>query len=645
MPDYQMPDPGKHSAPSFSGEPEYLVRFFNEVEFHAAKATLDDATKVTYACRYVKNRDDYRTWTRIAKIHADDWTTFKATVYEQYPGSQGNESANISELEQLIETYRNTITTTVQLGKYRRQFIDIFEILQGADILSERQAVEYFLSAFPDDIPSKVDHILLTWEPKKPHREVYTLDNVYRAVLHTYGDGLTASKGKPRAITPSAPVKSEANFNSMIRTAIQDAMAPFASLLSQQDITAIPPIPATNQHVTALPSLSPRLCAFCGDQDHYLRFCNEARRYESEGRVKRNEYGKYTTPTGIEINRSMRGAYFKDQIDNWHHDNPGHRTTAASTPTANLVSVTTLRKDNSSLDDKIRELTNIYKLSSSDVQDLRRILSNGTSTTTATPVPTTLAPAQDTFTAQTTHRYQSSIEDPKIVDSVIQRALTGTIQLTMKELLAIAPDVRKGIRERLQPKRVPNEPTTSAQVCTTCRRPPPAPAPPDSDSDDDYEAAITALYQLDEDEPPPQPALLLLNATNINVANRPAQSQQHCAYGSRRTRLHALPPCLRKRRSPEHVQSARNHDRRKRQRLAATYANRNATPTAGNSLHDTLTYTTTISPTFALPLLSPSPSFTTLHPCQPKRQYIRTSNTDKPTARTQERHQETDLNS
>ncbi|KAL4257054.1 Retrotransposon gag domain-containing protein [Pleurotus pulmonarius] len=546
MPDYQMPDPGKHSAPSFSGEPEYLVRFFNEVEFHAAKATLDDATKVTYACRYIKNRDDYQTWTRIAKMHADNWTTFKATVYEQYPGSQGNESANICELEQLIETYRNTITTT------------------GANILSERQAVAYFLSAFPDNIPSKVDHILLTWEPKKPHREVYTLDNVYRAVLHTYGDGLTASKGKQRAITPSAPVKSEANFSSMIRTAVQDAMAPFASLLSQQGITATPLIPATNQHVTALPSSSPRPCAFCGSQDHYLRFCNEARRYESEGHVKRNEYGKYTTPTGIEINRSMRGAYFKNQIDNWHHDNPGHRTTAAATPTANLVSVATLHKDNWSLDDKIRELTNMYKLSSSDVQDLRRILSNGTSTTTATPVPTALAPAQDTFTAQTTHRYQSSIEDPKIVDSVIQRALNGTIQLTMKELLAISPDVRKGIHERLQPKRVPNEPATSAQVCTICRRPPPAPAPPDSDSDDDYEAAITALYQLDEDEPPPQPALSLLNATNINVASSPTQFQQHRAYGSRRTRLHALPPCLRKRRSPEHVQSAHNHDRRKR---------------------------------------------------------------------------------
>ncbi|KAF9486630.1 hypothetical protein BDN71DRAFT_1341807, partial [Pleurotus eryngii] len=134
-----MPDPGKHSAPSFGGEPEYLVRFFNEVKFHAAKANLDDATKVTYACRYVKNRGDYRTWTRIAKIHADDWSTFKDTVHEQYPGSQGNESVNISELEQLIETYRNTITTTVQLGNYRRRFIDIFEILQDNDILSERQ--------------------------------------------------------------------------------------------------------------------------------------------------------------------------------------------------------------------------------------------------------------------------------------------------------------------------------------------------------------------------------------------------------------------------------------------------------------------------------------------------------------------------
>ncbi|KDQ25088.1 hypothetical protein PLEOSDRAFT_1114044 [Pleurotus ostreatus PC15] len=42
--------------------------------------------------------------------------------------------------------------------------------------------------------------------------------------------------------------------------------------------------------------------------------------------------------------------------------------------------------------------------------------------------------------AQTTHQYQSCIEDPKIVARVIQRALNGTIQLKMKDLLAIAPD-------------------------------------------------------------------------------------------------------------------------------------------------------------------------------------------------------------
>ncbi|KAF9486643.1 hypothetical protein BDN71DRAFT_1514788 [Pleurotus eryngii] len=178
----------------------------------------------------------------------------------------------------------------------------------------------------------------------------------------------------------------------------------------------------------------------------------------------------------------------------------------------------------------------------------------------ATPAPTAPS-AQDVFTTQTTHRYQASIEDSKIVDGVIQRALEDAIQLTMKELLAIAPDVRKGISERPQPKRAPNEPTTSAHVCTTCSSP--APAPPDGTSDDNYEAAITALHQLDEEEPTPQPQTVLsLHNTMFRIVTNTAHAKRQSAseFTTRR-----LPSCLRKQRPPERDPSAtRNPGRRKR---------------------------------------------------------------------------------
>ncbi|KAF4564905.1 hypothetical protein EYR36_002848 [Pleurotus pulmonarius] len=243
-----MPDPGQRHAPSFSGDPDLLERFFDEVERYAANASLDDSAKVQYARRYVTD-SEYRTWSRLAKVYANDWTTFKNAAYDEYPGSRPSEFADLAQLEELVEEYRNKITTIAQLGKYRRRFTDLFEILKEADILTEREAIKYFLSIFPDDTHSKIDFILLAWEPKKPLREVYTIDNVYRAILHLYEGRSTLNS--LRCTTRAPAVESEPDATSKIRTAVQEAMAEFASQLSQQ--TASTPVaPAPTQYLITM---------------------------------------------------------------------------------------------------------------------------------------------------------------------------------------------------------------------------------------------------------------------------------------------------------------------------------------------------------------------------------------------------------
>jgi len=51
-------------------------------------------------------------------------------------------------------------------------------------------------------------------------------------------------------------------------------------------------------------------------------------------------------------------------------------------------------------------------------------------------------------------KYQSPIEDPSIPSSVLNRALNTPILLSHRELLAIAPDLRKQVRELISPKRI-----------------------------------------------------------------------------------------------------------------------------------------------------------------------------------------------
>lgn len=69
--------------------------------------------------------------------------------------------------------------------------------------------------------------------------------------------------------------------------------------------------------------------------------------------------------------------------------------------------------------------------------------------------PSPVNPAQQ-------YRFASPIEDPKAVQEVIQQSLQGTVTLMQRELYAIAPDVRKHIKEQVTTHRVPTGSTTTA---------------------------------------------------------------------------------------------------------------------------------------------------------------------------------------
>ncbi|KAJ8699700.1 hypothetical protein PTI98_002795 [Pleurotus ostreatus] len=101
-------------------------------------------------------------------------------------------------------------------------------------------------------------------------------------------------------------------------------------------------------------------------------------------------------------------------------------------------------------------------------------------------------------------QHWSSSEHHEIVDNRPQQA---PIQLTLKELISIAPDICKELCKRLQAKPITDE-RTSESGPTKYHEPLPPQVPLDDDDNDDnydYEAAVKALYQMDDGDAPTPP--------------------------------------------------------------------------------------------------------------------------------------------
>jgi len=65
---------------------------------------------------------------------------------------------------------------------------------------------------------------------------------------------------------------------------------------------------------------------------------------------------------------------------------------------------------------------------------------------------------------QPQYKYSTPIEDAKLVTSVVDRALDIPITITSRELLAVAPEVRRNIKDLITTKRTPTNNNPSAMI-------------------------------------------------------------------------------------------------------------------------------------------------------------------------------------
>ncbi|KAF9537747.1 hypothetical protein CPC08DRAFT_651632, partial [Agrocybe pediades] len=196
--------------------------------------------------------------------------------------------------------------------------------------------------------------------------------------------------------------------------------------------------PPPNTTNTYRPNSQPRQrtndCAFCSDPNHYQNNCPKATKYIQKGLCTRNNENFIVLPNGLRVSpRIAPGRNIMERIDNWNRSNPP---------------------------------SNIQTVSSNFVGAEYVVPTAGTrSAAAAKPVaPTVVKPKpQDSTSSKPTpntasapqYKYSTPIEDAKLINNVLNRALDVPITLTNRELLALAPDVRKQVKELITTKRTP----------------------------------------------------------------------------------------------------------------------------------------------------------------------------------------------
>lgn len=132
-----MPAPGSLRAPFWDGKSSTLLEFFEEFEDLATTNGLTDAEKCRAAVRYVDNSAK-RYWSSLAEFANKDYSALKTAILKQYPGADKGIKYNNRDLERVVATYSDEITTETDILDYYHAFYPIASWLVQKKKLSER---------------------------------------------------------------------------------------------------------------------------------------------------------------------------------------------------------------------------------------------------------------------------------------------------------------------------------------------------------------------------------------------------------------------------------------------------------------------------------------------------------------------------
>ena len=505
-----LPARGERNAPKFDPEfEEQLPTFFDEFESAATKAAItdDNATMKKEVLRYVDGKTN-RFWRSLSSFSAPDktWSDFKTEVLGYYPDAERVSEATLDQLKKVIADHQKSgIISSKALAAYHREFAPIASSLTNQGVLSLVQASQHYTSVFPESLANRVDIRLQVQFPAKKKGVPYTLNEIKEAVDFLISD----------TSTTAAPivVKTESAESSM-QSQILALTELVNKLASNQSSTSKPTRPANEPRPCPWDKCSDKKMRDCADLNDWV---NKGRlEFNARGMVvlrggkRLPEEDKYSR--GLLKERFMR--YFDDHPaeKSWlldvsiHGSSPSTAFLGVNISTHNQYTLAGLQgpsmsfisEDTDGLDDDERRLIErlLYKMetrkaakkkaedtakkatSSDNSQPPKDSSSQPTRPEPSQPYggriqePTKLPkpiigrlpdgyepPAERVVGAppkddSRNYKYKSPIETEAAIQRVIQTAMASTVTLSQADLLAIAPDYRKHMKESVTSRRI-----------------------------------------------------------------------------------------------------------------------------------------------------------------------------------------------
>jgi hypothetical protein len=117
-----IPAPTSNKAPSFNGEMSELLDFFELFEDLAQACGLTSADQCKLIVRYVEPSTKHF-WVTLTGYESREFTVFKDSILEQYPGAEKGLHYFIRHLKRIVlNSAENDISTETELLQYYRQF-------------------------------------------------------------------------------------------------------------------------------------------------------------------------------------------------------------------------------------------------------------------------------------------------------------------------------------------------------------------------------------------------------------------------------------------------------------------------------------------------------------------------------------------
>jgi gag-polyprotein putative aspartyl protease len=466
-PTAKMPTRSHHSAPQFDNKPSSLSPFLDEVEQLADSCGLTPKQKIEWAVRYAPN-EERELWDMQDSVGTDDWNKFKTELFELYPGSSGERKYSIANLQSLIERQALVnIEDSDEFGTYRRNFLTVATYLKKKSRLSEREISIYFLQGLMPSFRGKVQAQLKAENPTHHTDDPYSVTEISTAALFVLScdhTGFSKKESSPKVIKKETFDMSQKIDNLSLSAIIAEEVAKRIATLEKDKTTGGPNLPKLRSHY----------CIFCSDQNHYLSECPSANEYLKKGTCQKNPEGQIVLPNGNRIDRrEISGRNLKERIDNWH------KIKGTPQVSSNFVGAAEARIDyiSSSEDDEQADMSrreqedlqilenlvastqkkidNAKKKAGANRQDrdgpaTRGKGNNGRPDKEIAPIQS----GEKSSRPDPQYRYVTPIEDPAIIKKLVQQSLDTSITISTRELLSVAPDVRRQIKDQLVTKRV-----------------------------------------------------------------------------------------------------------------------------------------------------------------------------------------------